>query len=109
MEKKVEYRKKVVVTPESYSTLKKVEKTLADRRYDGETISELIDELLSNLSERKLDQFIEKRTPIEYKLESLLKDPEKRADLEKFLSKSNSSTINSRRKKGISVDTAGER
>ena len=88
MEKKTEYRKKVIVSKESYYKLKEIEKTLADRKYTGEPIQEFIDLILNSFPQSRIDSFIDERTPIEFKLNSMLGDPEKREALEALIKKS---------------------
>ena len=48
--------------------------------------SEFIDDLLSIVSQEKLDDIVDQKTPLEYKIKEALLDPQKRDALEKLVS-----------------------
>lgn len=76
---------KIKVSHQFIEVYDKISSQLKSRGYNL-SHSEFIDDLLSIVSQEKLDDIVDQKTPLEYKIKEALLDPQKRDALEKLVS-----------------------
>lgn len=76
---------KIKVSTHFINVYEKIAATLKNRNYNL-SHSEFIDELIELVSPEKIEEFIETKTPLEFKIKEALSDPQKREALEKLVS-----------------------
>jgi len=80
---------KISVSERFYKEIKNVKKTLKERGQGKISTEELMDSFLNECLEIYFPNFIEEKTPFEYRINTLLKNEESKKELEKLLSKMN--------------------
>ncbi|MFZ3229924.1 MAG: hypothetical protein WA160_06955 [Pseudobdellovibrio sp.] len=76
---------KVLVSAELNQIIKDLRKKLKERDVKDFSTEDFLDYLYKSVKADVIDQFVEQKTPISFKLNKLLNNPKSKKDLEKYL------------------------
>lgn len=78
---------KARISSKAYAKFEAIQEELKKRGNTQIQFSDFLDEVFLTIEDHFFAQFLEKHTPLEHKIEQLIKDPSMREDLEKLLAK----------------------
>ena len=87
-EKRRKRKPKAIISESALETFERVKARLIEREMSEFNSSDLIDSMIGYVGEQFFDDFVEEKTPLEYKIKIALQDEGKRAEIEKIFSKS---------------------
>lgn len=86
-EKRKRRKPRAIISESAVEVFDKVRARLAEREMQGFESAELVDAMIDCVGAQFFDDFIEEKTPLEYKIKLALRDDSKRAEIERLFAK----------------------